>query len=192
MGRGNVCTTGPYEGLYYIDSDQYTVYCRHEDYVDEPDTRLAADLSYDELTGNEWLKDDFGTAEEMEDIERSFIDDFMRLFPSFSDRYGLPDKWVRNGPWGDFSRRVILENKLFYICIEDNHWSVAVELIQREAPWGFQDYAGLQKRHYEAYLDGIKRCLLKRLPSIGTYAGAWTSGIIKREEAEACGQIHSA
>lgn len=26
MGRGNVCVTGPYEGLYYIDNDHVHVY----------------------------------------------------------------------------------------------------------------------------------------------------------------------
>ena len=35
---------------------------------------------------------------------------------------------------------------------------------------------------YQSYLDGIKKCLLNRLPSIGCYAGAWTSGFIKRED----------
>ena len=29
MGRGNVCVTGPYEGLYYIDYDDVDVYRRN-------------------------------------------------------------------------------------------------------------------------------------------------------------------
>ena len=33
MGRGNVCVTGKYEGLYYIDNDHFHVYRR-----DEPDS----------------------------------------------------------------------------------------------------------------------------------------------------------
>ena len=52
-----------------------------------------------------------------------------------------------------------------------------MELLQKE-----DHLSGLQGRHYQKYLDGIKRCLLEVLPSIGTYGGAWTSGRITREE----------
>lgn len=34
------------------------------------------------------------------------------------------------------------------------------------------------------YLEGMKKCLLNRLPSIGIYTGAWTSGRITKEEFE--------
>ena len=30
MGRGNVCVTGPYEGLYYIDNDYVSIYFRED------------------------------------------------------------------------------------------------------------------------------------------------------------------
>lgn len=85
-------------------------------------------------------------------------------------------------------RRVILENELFYICVEDNEWSLAVELVQKdsysdcESAW----MAGLQKRRYREYLDSMKKALLARLPSIGIRTGAWTSGTITREEAGVC------
>lgn len=82
------------------------------------------------------------------------------------------------------SQRAILESPLFYICLEDNEWSLAVELIQKEPPW-CQSYAGLQSRHYQAYLKGIEKCLLDRLPSIGTYKSAWTSGRLTRAERSA-------
>ena len=86
------------------------------------------------------------------------------------------------GPYGDGSRRVILESKLFYICVEDNEWSLAVKLLQKEEPWGLPWMENLQKRLYEKYLEGMKRCLLEVLPSIGTHKGAWRSGRITREE----------
>ena len=41
----------------------------------------------------------------------------------------------------------------------------------------------LQRQLHEKYLEGMKRCLLGRLPSIGTYKDAWRSGILTREEA---------
>lgn len=34
MGRGNVCTLGKYEGLYYIDNDHIHVYRDSEDMTD--------------------------------------------------------------------------------------------------------------------------------------------------------------
>ena len=110
------------------------------------------------------------------------MDSFGQMFPSFSRVQG--DVWIRTGAYGDYDRRVIMENSLFYIAVQDNQWSVAVELIQKEDPYD-DHLSGLQARHYQRYLEGMKKCLLERLPSIGTYGGAWTSGRITREEASA-------
>ena len=55
MGKGNVCVSGPYEGLFYIDND-YTTVLRRED--DCEDTILQKDLSATELSGSDWLFDD--------------------------------------------------------------------------------------------------------------------------------------
>ena len=174
MGRGNCCTTGPYEGLYYIDNDSYYVYNRERQFDEEPEDRLMGELDYDELTGGGWYFDQYGTECELDDIEECFMDDFTRMFRSF-DRVS-PNRWL------DRSRRIILESKLFYVCIEDNDWSLAVELIQKEEPYGASWMENLQGQLYEKYLRGIKLCLLNRLPSIGYRKGAWTSGTIKRED----------
>ena len=97
----------------------------------------------------------------------------------------MKETWIKNGSWGPLSRLVILESRLFYIAVEDNEWSLAVELVQKEEPLGDVWMENLQKRLYQKYLDGMKKALLNRLPSIGTYSGAWTSGRIKREEVTA-------
>lgn len=175
MGRGNVCTNGPCEGLYYIDNDHYHVYRNSEDMSDYPETRLMGELDYADIASGPWAYDDEGTGNELDDIEERFMADFCRMFPSFE----RPDKefWL-----GRSDRRVILESKLFYICMEDNEWSMAVELIQKTDDWGDYVSPGLQHRHYQRYLDGIKRCLLNRLPSIGTRNGPWMSGTIKKED----------
>lgn len=176
MGRGNVCVLGQCEGLYYIDNDDIHVYRRDDPNDEEPETRLMRDLDYGELTGGEWYFDEVGTEVEQEDIEEFFMDAFTKMFPSF-----VP---VKPGQWLDRERRVLLENGLFYICMEDNEWSMAVELIQKEEPWGEPWMENLQRRWYERYLEGMKRCLLDRLPSIGIYTGAWTSGVLKKEDLE--------
>ena len=174
MGKGNVCTLGKYEGLYYIDNDDIHVYRRDDPTDEEPETCLMRELDYEELTGDQWLLDEYGTMEEQEDIEEAFVDAFTKMFPSFSRPNS--DQWLNQ------TRRVLLENGLFYICLEDDEWSVAVELIQKEEPWGDAWMENLQKRWYERYLDGIKRCLLDRLPSICIYTGAWTSRVVRKED----------
>jgi hypothetical protein len=172
MGRGNVCTLGKYEGLFYIDNDHIHVYRATDDYSDDPETRLMGELGYDELTNGDWYYDEEGTMSEEDDIIECFIAEFTGRFSSFS----------RTDDWLDRTRRVILESKLFYICVEDNEWSLAVELVQKEEPYGMVWMENLQGRLYQTYLEGIKRCLLTRLPSIGTRKTAWTSGQITREE----------
>lgn len=132
MGRGNVSVSGPYEGLYYIDNDHIHAYRRDDPLSDEPETRLMGELDYGELTGGDWLYDDWGTGEEEDDILECFMDSFGRMFPSFSRVHG--DQWIRDGAYGDVNRRVIMESKLFYVAVQDNEWSLAVELIQKEPP----------------------------------------------------------
>ena len=180
MGRGNVCVTGSCEGLYYIDNDDFHVYRRADDLSEWPETRLMGELDYDELTGSEWVYDEEGTGNEEDDVLECFMADFCQMFPGF-ERAGT-NEWLRNGPYGDLSRRVILESKLFYVCVEDNEWSLAVELVQKEEPWGLPWMENLQKQLYQKYLDGMKKALLNRLPGVGIRTGAWTSGRIKREE----------
>lgn len=173
MGRGNVCVFGKYEGLYYIDNDQFFVYRRDDEYDDCSESCLMKDLEYDELTGGEWYLDEWATSDEQDDIEECFIEDFQKKFPAFER--------VSTNTWLDRERRAILESGLFYICIEDNQWSLAVELIMKEPPFGYC-IEGLQARHYQRYLEGMRDCLFNRLDELGTYSGVWTSGRIKKED----------
>ena len=167
MGRGNVCVHGPCEGLYYIDTDDFKTYRRD----DGEETKLLGMLDYAALTDGSWVYDSDLSERELEDILDSFSDCFTNMFPSFS-RTGA-DVWL------DRSRRAILENTLFYVAIEDNEWSVAVELLQKEFD-DCEDLTGFQKRHYKSYLNGMQSCLLEILPGIGTYTGPWTSRRILR------------
>ena len=166
MGKGNVCVSGPYEGLFYIDSD-YTTVLRRED--DCEDTILQKGLSAKDLSGNGWLFDDEGSANELEDVLECFVENFTHRYPSFAR--------VEQDKWLGRNVRVILESSLFYIGIEDSDWAYAVELLQKDNPCS----EGFQRKHYKAYLDGMKAALLERLPSIGTYTGPWTHGTIRRE-----------
>jgi len=175
MGRSNVCVSGRYEGLYYIDNDHFHVYRRDEPNSDDDfQTQLMGGLSYEDLTSGEWHFDEWETEDEKDDILECFIEGFTRMFPSFR-RAETAELWLEDS-------RVILESKLFHIAVEDNEWSLAVKLLQKEEPWGDVWMENLQKRLYKKYMEGMKRCLLEVLPSIGTYTGPWTSGRITREE----------
>lgn len=167
MGRGNVCVRGQCEGLYYIDTDDFHVYCKTG--CDEPETKLLGELDPADLTSNNWAYDADQSERKLTEILTNFTASFIRKFPSFSP--------VRPGEWLDRNRKAILENTLFYIAVEDNEWSIAVELVQKDFD-SCEDLTGFQKKHYPAYLTGMKECLLELLPSIGGYAGPWSSQII--------------
>ncbi len=174
MGISNCCVFGKYEGLYFIDYDDIHIF-RHKDCSPDgcAEIRFLRDLDYGELTGGDWLFDALSTQFAQQEILNSFTSDFLRMFPNFSRV--CPDLWISR------SQKAILESPLFYLCLEDNNWSLAVELIQKEPPQG-RSYVGLQANCYQRYLKGIEQCLLNQLPSIGLYKGPWTSGRLKREE----------
>lgn len=169
MGRGNVSTTGPYEGLYFVDNDYYVVYRENNPYSEEEDHRLLKDLDLKELQSDTWLFDDWGTNEELDDILSCFKDSFKAMFPEFEDSSAFISK----------DKTCLLESNLFYICMEDNEWSIAVELLQKDGDDAVFD---LQRESFAAYLNGIKKALLERLPSVGYYTGPWTHGTVMRED----------
>lgn len=153
MGRGNVCVRGKYEGLYFVDWDNFS-----DEFEDED--------------GN-IIKDYDMQRDEFEDSLFEFVNDFKKKYNSFNKC----DKWI------DRSIRAILESKLFYIAVEDNEWSMAFMLIQKEQDYyDNYNFEGLQAGLYQKYLNGMKECLFNQFNELGTYSGAWTSGTIKRRE----------
>lgn len=170
MGRGNCCVRGDYEGLFYVDNDFLHVYENDEE---ESDSVLLGDLSYEELTGGDWSYSEILTDLLYEDSLANFIQRIQRKFKSFR----ACDKWVSR------EEHAILENALFYIVTEDNEWSVAFKLLQKEDPYD-DHLSGLQKRHFQLYLDGMRDALFEDFPALGIYSGAWTHKVIKREDYE--------
>ena len=179
MGRGNVCVTGPYEGLFYIDNDDLLVYRPLESSGLDADQRLLlGELDVDELQDWEYSEGDSYWL--MEEVKSAFAASMKNRFPSFQTP--RKQEWINDG-------LVIVENSLFAVTFEDNQWSTAVKLLQKEH-WCY-DYAGLQKQHYQRYLDGIRDALFEQFETLGTYGGAWTSGRISRKEI-LYGQVHTA
>lgn len=163
MGRGNVCTFGKYEGLYYADRDYLDFYVPIDGEADEG--KYLEEMEHNDFSDYEY--DEFISRANYKDFISEFISLFRGKFKSFS---------ATGKDYG-----VIMENNLFEIEVEDNQWSYAVKLIQKEDY--YNNLEGLQKKHHGNYLEGIKTVLLEIFPSIGCYGGAWTSGRITREDA---------
>lgn len=153
MGRSNTCVFGDYEGLFYIDWDNFS-----NEYEDE----YGNIIQDDELQREEW-----------ENSLHEFINDFTQKFKSFSEC----NEWINR------EDRAILENKLFYIAITNNEWSIAIKLIQKEQGYyNNGNIENLQAKHYKTYLDGMKECLFNQFEELGIYGGPWTSGRIRRQQ----------
>ena len=167
MGRGNVCTHGKYEGLYFIDKDDIDIYLKMED--DIAQVKRLGELSYNELISGEWEFNKNFSSEAADRVLEGFTKVFLDMVPSF--RRCAKDTYVDD-------KLILLENGLFYVAIEDNEWSLAVELIQKEDD--YVNLEGLQMSHYQTYLFRMKCALLAQLPSIGTYCGPWMSGRITK------------
>lgn len=149
MGRGNACVHGDYEGLYYVDWDNFMC----------------------ELDGE---RDYELEREECEISLKQFVHDFKEKYKSFSEC----DKWTSN------HERAVLESKLFYIVVEDNQWSMAIKLIQKEQDYYSRgNFENLQKGLYQKYLEGLKQCLFNQFEELGIYRGAWSHGTIRKSEA---------
>lgn len=170
MGRGNVCVTGKSECLYYISNDDFQVYYRDHDPCD---CKLAGELCVEDLSSGEWEYDDIGSEMELDAIIDDVTHDFCEKFPSFINVYG-EERFIRNGIGGSDCNRVIVENGLFNLCLADNEWSVAIALIQKEAPYGYS-YDGLQSRHFDKLKNGLLECLLDHLPRVYVRNGPWMS-----------------
>lgn len=175
MGRGNVCTTGPYEGVFYIDHDYTAVYRKVNAADDDMDDRkLRYWFGTDSPEEKGWEYDECESVDEEDYDLRSFSDDFVNRFPDFSKTNENISR----------TRRAILESPLFYVAVEDNEWSTAVELIQKDTDSDLD--LNSQNALYRIYLDAMKKILLWLFPSIGIYTWPWTHGIITREEAGLC------
>ena len=164
MGMGNVCTFGKAEGLYFVDNDFLDVYSKLVDAENNVyDCRSLRDVDED---GYEY--DEVESQWKMDEFRYEFCEAMRRRFPSFE----FVDKWISN------TRLALLENDLCDDVGGGNQRSMAIELIQKEGEYGGEEKVGLQMGLYRKYLKGIEEILLDLNGEVGTYKGAWTSGVL--------------
>ena len=170
MGKGNVCVFGKYEGLYYIDNDDLACY-RRKDYQQTGDDEhtVRRNIPFEEL--EEWEYDDVSSEWWFDEVMEQLEEDIKSRFKSFA----RCDKWLTN------TQHAFLQNGLFYICTEDNEWSVAIELIQKKDEFAGERKENLQRQHFKNYLKGIRNALFNQFEEIGAYGGAWTHMTLKRK-----------
>ena len=106
MGRGNVYVTGSYEGLFYIDNDDLQVWRKDGPDGKEPEIRMMADISLDELVADDWYVDEIESSYKEEDVLRCFCAELRKLCPSFQPA-------ANSNVWLGNERRVILEMSCF-------------------------------------------------------------------------------
>lgn len=159
MGRGNVCVFGKYEGLYFVDKDYLNYYYK------EDESELQ--INIDNFTN--WEYDEDLSYINFIEFLTTFAENFQQKFPSFT---------IKQTEYCG----IVLENNLFQVEIEDNEWSYAVKLLQIETNYDEPSKEGFQKKHFNTYLNGIKECLFEQFDTLGIYSGAWTSGIISKND----------
>lgn len=169
MGRGNTCVHGKYEGLYFIDRDYIEVYVKDDPKTGARDFRFLGGMTSEELCGSEWKYDPDESQANLARLLGDFMYDIHAWYPSF--KRCEPSRL-------EYGARIIMENRLYCIAVEDNEWSLAVKLLQKDGG----RLEGLQRGWFDKYMFAIRKSLLKYLPDIGTYTGPWTSGRITKEE----------
>lgn len=188
MGRGNVCVHYECEGLYYLDKEFLDVYrkvhkcdCGHVSGFDldaEPMTERnlrEAGIAYDfDGSRTDYAYDEEDSRQNWDDMIEIVRERFMKQFKSFS----AVDKWRKRG-----EVRVVLESGLFEIAVEDNEWSAAWCLLEREDIDDVGANRTFMRRHHKTYLEAIKQTLVDAWGEAIGYGGAWTHGATYRKEA---------
>lgn len=128
-------------------------------------------VDYDDVFHTNENPISYGTESGLEDFYlQDFINELKEDLKSKIKSFDDCDNFV-----GD--AQAILENGLFYIVLQDNDWSVAVKLIQKND----NGLKALQKKNYKKYLNKIKECLFDQFEIIHEYAGPWLSGILVKD-----------
>ena len=152
MGRGNACVWGDYESIHYVP------YTEFENYPYNPDTDEADETQEKEF--DEYALDDFVS---------NVSCDFVSKFKSFSlEKTGRA--------WIDNETRIIAQNNLYYLATQDNQWSLAIKLIQKD------DLEPLQQKHFKSYEKALVKILFDYASEVYGYGGAWTSRKLEKPQ----------
>lgn len=165
MGAGNV-NVSLNDGLFYVHYDSVNVYknkrnksiiCQRKDIPRGQEKDFVFDMGLSQQNYDVWLE--------------AFRQKLMKRYPSYRrvDRYTKRDQ------------RIVLENNMFFVAIEDNEWGFAVELISRTK----YPYPQFQKHLFPHFFKGLKETLLNLTETIYIRSGSWTTQAVTKDNMDA-------
>lgn len=165
MGRGNCnVKTQNGESIYYIDNDDLQIYFEK----DNPEHIVfGKEIPYEDQDKYEY--DQESSQIHFDDTIDNLKNQIMKRYKSLTPC----DKWIGR------HKHAILENKCFYVALEDNEWSIAVELLIKD-----DANTNLQRKNAINFGKGIRDILLKNFDVIHIRTSAWTSGELTKELAK--------
>lgn len=139
-------------GLYYVDYNEiYRFHKKNSDVL---------------LKQNEIPEDDASSYEFDQEASQKYFNDFIMSFQtSFCSHFSSMHPVDRY----DKKKHIIAENKLFQIILEDNNWSVAVELLPVK-----KSNEGLQNQMFNSFLTGMKNALFEQFDTIYVRDASWS------------------
>lgn len=179
MVRGNVCTAGECEGVFFLDTSYLSQYrkvikggCGHVAGFDmsiEPMTAkelLEAGIRYNFYGSHaDWIYDENGSSVLREQMISYVTECFLRRFRAFR----------KVSMWRG-SLHIVMQSKLFEVAVVYGDWCVAWCLLERKVIDGAGSYRAFMRLNYQAYLNFIKQILLDGWGEAIGFSGAWMSG----------------
>lgn len=155
MSKGNI-NVSLNDGLYYISYNSVNVYKSKQNPQDlktidqiapQDRAQFDLDLPLSQANYDAWLE--------------SFRKAMRKRYPS----YRIIDKYLKR------DQRIVLENNMFQVIIEDNEWSFAVELISiPKCP-----YQAFQKHLFPQFFKGMREILFTITETIYIRNGSWSA-----------------
>lgn len=150
------------EGLYYVDYKDIFMY--HE--IKNP-SNISTESKIPAGHESEYEYDPDMTQANYEAFRKKLTNYMTSNFPSM--QAAKPDTFSDRAK----KKRIIAQNKLFEIILEDNVWSVAVEL-----KWIKKGKTGLQTQMFPSFLAGLRKGLFEQLDTIYIRDGSWSASPI--------------
>lgn len=162
------------EGLYYVDYTNIYMYHLKTD----PSVLVC---EKDIPTGKEDLYefDPEMTQAKYESIRMKLTDSLCQKFPSL--QASAPDEYADKRK----TKRIIASNQLFHFLLEDNSWSLAIELLQNP-----KANEGLQTQMFPSFLEGLRTSLFEQFDTLHVRTGTWTSQAIQKTDPKDIGNVY--
>lgn len=155
MGKGNI-HAGTHDTVYYVDYDNIYTY----ENKSTQETRIGKDIAVNEM-------DDYDFCDDLtQENYNRLIEELREHMCRIKDQFQPADAMVSR------TRRIIAETDTFFLGVEDNQWSLAVELLWRK------DYDADKQHMFEANRKEMLGFLLERFGSVGYRTSSWTHGVI--------------